>query len=313
LKTHKEIRLAAIDMGTNSFHARFVLVPPKGKPVLLDRTKIMVDLAPKGTAQPLDEAAMLRGIHALQTIRDEADILQMDYVSAFATSAIRDASNGDSYLNKLEEITGIRAQIISGEREGELIAKGMRQNVTLDEEIVLGVDIGGGSVEFIFMNRDKIFNIHSRKLGVARLIKDYILNDPVQPSELLELEALYMRECEAVLEDIKRYEVSKMYGSSGTLRTIFKAVNYYAEDQNAAFYVQKDFNFFYDAFIGLSLGDRMTFEGVDSARVELIVPGLQLVHFLLNRSPIEQVYYSSGALREGMIAEMLESLNEAKV
>lgn len=313
MSNHNEIRLAAIDMGTNSFHARFVLVPRKGKPVLLDRTKIMVDLAPKGLGKPLEDAAMLRGIHALQTIRDEADILQMDHVSAFATSAIREASNGLEYLEKLETITGIRAQIISGEREGELIAKGMRQSVSLGEEIVLGVDIGGGSVEFIFMNKDEIFSIHSKKLGVARLIKDYVQHDPVLPTELLELESLYLKECSDVIEDMKRFKVSKMYGSSGTLRTIFKAVNHYAADQNYAYYKKKDFNYFYEAFIGLDLADRMTFEGVDSARVELIIPGLQLVHFLLNRTPISQVYYASGALREGMIAEMLEGINQMRI
>jgi len=108
-------------MGTNSFHARFVLVPDSGEPVLLDKTKIMVDLAPKGMGKPLSKQAMKRGLHALQTIRDESDILGMDHIMAYATSAIREAENGKDYLKKLEKETGIRGQIISGTREGQLI------------------------------------------------------------------------------------------------------------------------------------------------------------------------------------------------
>lgn len=308
MKNQAEIRLAAIDMGTNSFHARFVLLPPSGEPVLLDRTKIMVDLAPDGLGKPLTPEAQLRGLHALQTIRDEADILEMDHIMAYATSAIREANNGEDYLRMLEDRTGIRAQIITGEREGELIANGMRQTVQLDDEIVMGVDIGGGSVEFIFMNRDEIFEVKSKKLGVARLKKGYLKHDPVLPEELAQLSALYTIELQDVIEDIKGFNVRKVYGSSGTLRTAFKAVLYYNEQKEAEFYDMDGFNLFYHAFIGLGLSERMTFKGVDSARVELIVPGLQLMHFLLNKTPIEKVYYASGALREGMIIDMMQGI-----
>lgn len=308
-----DIRLAAIDMGTNSFHARFVLVPESGEPVLLDKTKIMVDLAPKGFGKPLSKSAMKRGLHALQTIRDESDILGMDHIMAFATSAIREASNGKDYLKKLEKETGIRGQIISGKREGELIALGIQSSVELDDEVILGIDIGGGSVEFIFMNKHETFAIHSKKLGVSRLIKDFVKNDPALPSELLALESHISVETEDVLADIERFDVRKIYGSSGTLRTVFKAVNFYNEQPTSDFYGVDEFNLFYHAFIGLSLSERMTFKGADSARVELIVPGMQLFHFMLNRSPIERVYYSSGALREGMIIDMLNGIRSIKL
>lgn len=309
-----DIRLAAIDMGTNSFHARFVLVPESGEPVLLDKTKIMVDLAPKkGLGKPLSKQAMKRGLHALQTIKDESEILGMDHIMAYATSAIREASNGKEYLKKLEKETGIRGQIISGTREGELIALGIQGSVELDDEVVLGIDIGGGSVEFIFMNKQEIFAIHSKKLGVARMIKDFVTNDPVLPTELLAMESHFAVEAAPILADIERFDVRKVYGCSGTLRTVFKAVNFYNEQLSSEFYGVDEFNLFYHAFIGLSLSERMTFKGVDSARVELIVPGMQLFHFLLNRSEIEQVYYSAGALREGMIIDMLNGLRSIKL
>lgn len=313
MKKSTEIRLAAVDMGTNSFHARFVLVPDKGEPVLLDRTKVMVDLAPKGVGKKLSKAARKRGLHALQTIKDEADLLEMDHVMAYATSAIREAPNGETYLKELEKETGIRGQVISGTREGELIAKGMRACLDLDDEIVLGIDIGGGSVEFIFMNADQTFSIHSKKLGVARLIKQFLENDPPTPEELKKMDRHIRDEIKEVEEDMELYKVSKVYGSSGTLRTIFNAVLYYNQKTWSDFYDIDDFNLFYAAFSRLSLSERMTFKGVDSARVELILPGLQLIHILLNRTIIDRVYYSSGALREGMIEDMLESLRSVRL
>lgn len=313
MKKSSEIRLAAVDMGTNSFHARFVLVPSKGEAVLLDRTKIMVDLAPDGVGKKLSKAARKRGLHALLTIKDEADILGVDHIMAFATSAIREASNGEDYLRYLEKETGIRGQIISGSREGELIGKGMKACLDLTDEIVMGVDIGGGSVEFIFMNAEHIFSIHSKKLGVARMIKRFLHNDPPTTEEIADLDQHFKQELSEVIADIERFDVTKLYGSSGTLRTIFNAVLFYNQKEETLFYDLDEFNLFYLAFSGLSLSERMTFKGVDSARVELILPGLQLIHRILNYSPIERVYYSSGALREGMIEDMLEGLRSIKL
>ncbi|MFA6945692.1 MAG: exopolyphosphatase, partial [Pedobacter sp.] len=108
-------------------------------------------------------------------------------IRAVATSALRTASNGEEFLAKVSSETGIEAEIIGGDREAALIYQGVHGAINMTEEKCLIMDIGGGSVEFIICNKEKIFWKMSYDIGVARLIEHFFNSDPISETDIKKL------------------------------------------------------------------------------------------------------------------------------
>ncbi|RZK86577.1 MAG: exopolyphosphatase [Hymenobacter sp.] len=167
-------RLALIDMGTNTFHLLIVEDRPGQPPHPLVRTKVGVRLGEGGISH--GEIMPIPYARALQTLRgfkEEIELHQATEVRATATSAMRVSRNGPDLVRDILESTGIQVEVIGGEREAELIAKGIRQAVPLGPDKSLLMDIGGGSVEFIIANEDTIFWKHSFEIGAQRLLDQF--------------------------------------------------------------------------------------------------------------------------------------------
>ncbi len=111
----------------------------------------------------------------LETIKK----FEVEEIRAFATSAIRNASNGQQFVDEVEKRFGFRVRVIPGEREAELIYKGVRQAVEITEKKVMILDIGGGSNELIICNNEGIIWKHSFELGMARIIELFDISDPI--------------------------------------------------------------------------------------------------------------------------------------
>ncbi|MFN2262609.1 MAG: Ppx/GppA phosphatase family protein, partial [Psychroflexus sp.] len=148
-------RIAAIDLGTNSFHAVLVDIYPDGSFRTVNKLKEMVILAEKGLEDRLSRKAMDRGLEALRRIKFLCDSHNVETILAYATSAIREAENGGDFIKEAEEETGVRIRAISGKMEAEMIGLAVRHSIALEDEMVLMADIGGGSVEFIIGNNQK--------------------------------------------------------------------------------------------------------------------------------------------------------------
>lgn len=163
-------RLAAIDLGTNSFHVVIADLYSDGSYRRLDDLKEMVELAKGGIGKRLNKAAFERGISALKKIKILCTSYEVDQILAYATSAIREAENGGDFIQTSIDEVGIKINAIPGVVEAELIGYAVQHGLSLSEEPVLVVDIGGGSVEFILMNNQKFFHLFSRKIGVSRMM-----------------------------------------------------------------------------------------------------------------------------------------------
>lgn len=150
-------RIAAIDLGTNSFHAVIVDIFSDGSFRKVDDLKEMVELAKGGLGKKLSDPAFERGINALQKIKVLCESYKAERILAYATSAIREAENGGEFVQKSIDQLGIKIHAIPGVMEAELIGYAVQHGVRLTEEPVLIVDIGGGSVEFILGNSREFF------------------------------------------------------------------------------------------------------------------------------------------------------------
>lgn len=304
-------RLAAIDLGTNSFHAVIVDVFSDGSFRKVDDLKEMVQLAKGGLGKRLAEPAFKRGIEALKKIKILCDNQEVEEILAYATSAIREAENGGEFIQKSIDDIGIKINAIPGSVEAELIGYAVQHGVKLSEKPVLMCDIGGGSVEFILGNNKEFNYLTSLKIGVSRMTDIFDPSDPITKKDIEKLEAHYEQELEKVTEVVGDFPVEMMVGSSGTMQNIgamIAARKGLPVDVtlNEMEYTAEEFFAFYKSFIKLDSTGRKKVSGLDTKRIDFINTGVVLVNLLIRKYGIKKVKISTQALREGIIIRYLK-------
>src|SRR4051812_24266018 len=142
------MRIAAIDIGTNSIHMIVVRVRPDLSFEVIDREKEMVRLGAGGLdGRSLTPTAMTAALQTLTKFRRLADSHKVDEIVAAATSAIREADNGGDFIADVARKTGIQIRVISGTEEARLIHMAAVYGVHMGGSPAGGIDIGGGSIE----------------------------------------------------------------------------------------------------------------------------------------------------------------------
>lgn len=297
-------RIAAIDLGTNSFHAVLVDIYPDRSYRIIDSLKEMVNLGEDVSRQALSPEGMQRGIEALRKIRRLCDSNEVDDIVAYATSAIRESRNGGDFIQEAIDETGIKIQAIPGLREAELIGYAVQHGMYLNNEPVLIMDVGGGSVEFIIANRDHHYYLDSQKIGVSRIVSQFVHGEEKVDINLLK------KHFEQHLKDLflamKRYQVKILIGSSGTLQNIAQMMAFRLKKDvsitlNEFEYSSEAFEAFYRTFSTLSRQERLKVPLIDPKRVDFILPVLVLMEVMIENFGIQSIRTSTEALREGII------------
>ncbi len=304
-------RIAAIDLGTNSFHAVIVDLYSDGSFRKIDDLKEMVQLAKGGLGKRLTNAAIKRGMNALRNIKVLCDSHGAEKILAYATSAIREAENGGEFIQRSIDELGIKINAIPGYMEAELIGYAVQHGISLGEEPVLMADIGGGSVEFIIGNGKEFFYLTSRKIGVSRMADIFKPSDPITSEDIAILEKHYRGELESLSEAFAQHRTDTIIGSSGTMQNIAlmiaarKGLSVDVTLNELEFSAQ-DFFDFYEEFIKLNRKERARVKGLDVKRLDFINTGVVLVNLLLRQFSIKKVRISTQALREGIIIRYLK-------
>ncbi len=304
-------RIAAIDLGTNSFHAIIVDLYSDGSFRKVDDLKEMVQLAKGGLGKRLTDSAFARGLRALKSIKVLCDSYNTEKILAYATSAIREAENGGEFIQESIDRYGIKINAIPGYVEAELIGYAVQHGMKLGQDPVLMVDIGGGSVEFILGNVKKFHYLTSRKIGVSRMTDIFKPSDPISPEDITKLETHYKKQVEGVSKALVQNPTDTIISSSGTMQNIgamIAARKGLTVDVtlNEMEYSSKDFFAFYKDFIKLDRAGRKKVSGLDSKRLDFINTGVILMNFLLKEFGIKRVKISTQALREGIIIRYLK-------
>src|SRR5476651_207736 len=178
------MRIAAIDIGTNSLHMIVVQVRPDLSFEVIDREKEMVRLGAGGLdGRALTPEAMHAALQVLSKFRRLAESHRVDEIIAAATSATREAENGGDFLRVVAHETGIRPRVISGTEEARLIHLAAVYGVGGPGDVAVVIDIGGGSVEITRGAGPTAEMGRSFKAGVIRLTERFIKSDPVVPHD----------------------------------------------------------------------------------------------------------------------------------
>ncbi len=306
------LRLCVIDLGTNSFHAIIVDAFPDGTFAVLDRQKEMVKLGEgeftkrRLTKRRLTKAAMERGMGALHAIQALAERWGVTAYLACATSAIREATNGGSYIDRIRRETGIVVRPIAGEIEAQLIYTAVSHAVDLSEPSLL-MDVGGGSTEFIVADGSGAHFARSLPLGVQRLTEQFITTDPVNRAEFRALRAHIRAHLGEVTEAARARSVRRVVGSSGTLLSLAQVTaSAYGEADKPAHEQTFDAAHVREVTRRVMQSDRLARRatpGIEERRADQIVAGAVLLDVVLKDLGIERFVVSPDALREGIVIE----------
>lgn len=308
------MRIAVIDLGTNTFNLLIVDMGEDQGYQILYNNKLPVKLGKSGIdKKEIRPDAITRGLNALERHLQTIGEYKVEKTYAFATSAIRSARNGDQFVKLAKQRCGIDVEIINGEREAELIYYGVKQAVKLTDEKVLILDIGGGSNEFIIADKDTIFWKKSYPLGVARLLSKFKPSDPISIEEI-EFISNYLEErLSDLFEEFKKHKIITLIGASGSFETITAMIR--ADDPNfesgtalspeSNLIDLTDFENLYQKLINSTLKERKQMKGLESMRLEMIVVATLVVKFILQKLKLRVMIQSNFALKEGVVYELL--------
>ncbi len=304
--------VAVMDLGTNTFHlliaegiaADFKEVVHKTNPVKLGEGGIN-----KGIIQP---SAFERGLTAMQQFKADLDEHQVSQARAIATSAVRNAANGQQFIDEVADSTGIQIELIDGEQEAEYIYKGVKLAGGLADKTALIMDIGGGSVEFILGNAHGILWKQSFEIGAARLMDRFHQIDPI-PADCINALSIYLKEQLTTLLGVARkHPVDTLIGSSGAFETFAEVIEL---DKGNNFSLKiKNYTFEHADLIGVtskliasSHQQRKDMQGIIPVRVDMIVVASLITQFILANLQINNVCMSTYSLKEGVLAEMMNA------
>ncbi len=298
-------RFAVIDLGTNTFHLLAVELMEDGHINRLYKERIYVKLAEEGIGR-IGDGAFKRGKDAITKFKGIMDDLGVSQVRAFGTAALRTASNGSDFAREIEKETGVVIDIISGKEEARLIHQGVMQAIRpMDKRIVI-MDIGGGSVEFVIADHQKVYWSESFPIGVAVLYKQFHHNDPIQPGELSRIDDFLEVQLESFFKAMAQFKGEILIGASGTFDVLDIMMDKKKSIPTSSELVMDTFRPLYEQLIKTTYQQRIEMERIPNSRADMIIVALALIRFVLERTKISGIVVSAYAMKEGILKEMME-------
>lgn len=301
------MRTAVIDLGTNTFNLLIADINGQGVEFIY-KAKMSSKLGEEGiNNSKLHEDACDRGVTILREYKKIIEKHGVDNVHAIATSAIRSASNGGAFIEKIAEKTGINVNVISGEQEAELIYKGVDRTISSQEDNYLILDIGGGSTEFILVENNQVKSLNSFQLGMARLIDRFNPSEPITNDEIWKIEAFLKEELKDFFEEIKPYNIKTLIGSSGSFDTLLSMIAHtffkpgHFKKKLSSEFEREHFNYLYNVIIQTNLVERRGIPGMDLVRVEMMVLAMVFTNFVIRELGLTKLMQSRYSLKEGLL------------
>ena len=307
-------KIAILDIGTNTFHLLIYHIKKGQSPQLIYKEKIFVKLAESGI-HTIGPDSFDRGIAALNHYRAILDEQDPDNIFAFATAAMRTADNAEAFIKQAFKETDIQIKVISGEKEAELITKGVKMAVPFGDDPILIMDIGGGSTEFIAANKDNIFYSKSFPLGAAVVKRKFHHTEPITEEEIQKIYNYLEQELGEMLEELKPLGITTITGASGSFDTAAEMI-YYPKTEEDLFKETDHVPIKIDDFRSIlkkvknsTLEERRNMNGLIPQRADLIVIALLEIDFIIQKLGLKHIILSNFAMKEGILQEFIEALD----
>ena len=305
------MRIAAIDIGTNSVHMIVVRVRTDLSFEVVDREKVMVRLGAGGLdGKALTTEAMNATLQALSKFKRLAESHRVDEILAAATRATREARNGGEFLARIERETGIRPRVITGAEEARLIHQAAVYGVDVGSARAVVIDVGGGSVEITLGNATAIQAARSFKIGVIRLTERFVQSDPLSGRDERKLSKHILSEIGRHCDQITSIGFDRVIGTSGTILSLGAVAATAARGAPPAELRNlrvsaKQIRKLRKEVVALDPEQRLAVPGLDPRRADLVVAGAVLLDTILRRLGAEELTLCDLALREGLVLDFI--------
>lgn len=302
--------IAVMDLGTNTFHLMIARVT-NGTFTEIARDHEAVKLGEGGLSKGyIQQSAFERGIKTMQRFHQKIQDHDVHQVKAIATSALRNASNGQLFIDTVHQLTGICIEIVDGIKEATYIYQGVKASGALGADRSLIMDIGGGSVEFIICTDTELIWKHSFEIGAARLIERFHTIDPMPAGSVSDLHNYLNETLQPLADAIQKYPATELIGSAGAFETFAEVIELEKQDNFDVKQI-KTYNFdtadltrITDTLIASSNQQRKAMKGIISLRVDMIVVASILTRYVMDKLNIRRVALCTYSLKEGVMAEL---------
>ncbi len=311
----KICRLATIDIGTNSTHLLIAKLEP-------NLNTFSIELAEKSTTRlgerdpdtgELTSLAMNRAFSTLKRFKDLSESYKVESLIIAATSAVREASNGRTFIAEIKKKIGLDVELISGAEEARLIYLGVLSGMQFGNNPHLVLDIGGGSTELILADSSEARALTSTKIGAVRLQREFIKKDPVSSQTELFLRSFIRGSMESAIDKIsKRIEPNEkpvLVATSGTAMAIGALIankENHIQPKLQGYKIQKNnLDITVSQLLKMTPSERSQLSTLSERRSEIIVPGALILQTIMNMVNANEIVLSERALREGLVVDWM--------
>jgi exopolyphosphatase/guanosine-5'-triphosphate,3'-diphosphate pyrophosphatase len=305
------MRVAAADLGSNSFHLVIADVQPDGSFTPVSSEKEMLRLGDvvsrEGIITPEAADAAVATMRRFRLLAEAAGATEF---LACATSALRTASNGDEVLDRIETEAGVDADVIDGLEEARLIFTAIRAAVTIDPAPAVCFDLGGGSLEIMVGDVSGLAWAASERLGVARLTAEFVRSDPVDKADRRRLRKHIVALLGPRAVEAAAFEPKMAIGSSGTIEDLGHMIAARRDESiphtlHHLAFSRHELDALRTDLVASTSAQRRKMEGLDAKRVDLIVAGAELMSIAMELFDVGELTVSEWALREGMVLDAI--------
>ncbi len=305
------MRIAALDLGSNSFHLLVADAHPDGtfEPIVREKETLrladVVALDGRIGAQASAEA-----VEVVARLAALARSVGADEIVACATSALREAEDSASVVDHIESGAGVGVRVISGKEEARLIFSAVRASVVVEPAPALALDLGGGSLELMVGDQGGLAWSRSVKLGAARLTAELVRADPLGSADLRRLARRLSADLLPIGVEIDTLRPRMLIGSSGTLCALVRMAaarrtGTVPPSVNQLPVRRKDLLSVQEQIIGLSSAERQRLPGVDARRADLLPAGSLLLTMVMEMCGLDELVGCEWALREGIVLDAI--------
>jgi exopolyphosphatase/guanosine-5'-triphosphate,3'-diphosphate pyrophosphatase len=294
------MRIAVIDLGTNTFH---LLIGSAGGDVVYKTTVPVLLGQGRINQHIIIPEAFARGIDTLRAFRKVIDDYGVTEIRAVATSAVRSAQNGQDFVDAAKDV-GIDIRVITGEEEAGYIFRGVMAT-GLIKQTSLVMDIGGGSTEFIICHAEGALWKKSYNIGAARLMQAYFHSDPMSGAD----HHAIITHLDGALGDLKEacstYKPSLLVGSAGAFESFAALLNDGNELEGvaAASLDYEQYRVIAEKLIAATHAERAGMKGLISLRVDMIVIAAIITNYILDQTGMTALSLSAYDLKWGVLYE----------
>lgn len=302
------MRLAAIDLGSNSF--RLEIGHVNGEVIsteiyLKEGVRLAAGLDANGClTEDIQEKALL----ALARFRDHLAGIPLHQIRAVGTQTLRTAKNANEFLDKAQNTLGCPIEILSGQEEARLVFKGCSHSLPESEEIRLIVDIGGASTELVAGKHYEATCCESFHVGCVNTTVEHFKNGELTPEAFESAYLTAMAEFNEARWQYKKHRWEKAYGSSGSMEALCSLCNH--TQANSGTFVTRDHLIaLKDILLDTGLVSALDIPGLPESRKGVIAGGLAVLLAVFDALGIQEMYFAPGALRRGVLYALKERLN----